>query len=151
MLDKNDLAILRKLQQNGRITLAALADDIKVSESTLRRKLERLEKDGIIKNYTCIIDQKKIGYNLTVFVSVTLGALSESDLNLFERAARSRPEILECWLMTGNADYLLRVGARNIEDLERIHREIITKLPKVARVNTAIAMREVTPAKSAYI
>ena len=150
-LDANDRRILRKMQQNGRISIAALANEMSLSESTLRRKLERLENEGVIKNYTCVIDAKKLGFNITVFVSIKLGAQTDKDLNLFERAVRTQPEILECWLMTGSDDYLLRIGARNIEDLERIHREVLTKLPNVISVNTAIAMREVTVAKGVHV
>ena len=151
MIDQNDRAILRKLQKNGRISVAALANEVSISESAMRRRIERLEELGIIKNFSCVIDAKKLGFNLTVFVSITLGAQTDKELKSFERAVRSAREILECFLMTGDSDYLLRVGARDIEDLERIHREVLTKLPNVTRVNTAIAMREVIQAKDVMV
>jgi Lrp/AsnC family transcriptional regulator, leucine-responsive regulatory protein len=150
-LDKNDRAILRDLQKNGRISIASLAYKLALSESACRRRIERLEQEGIIKNYSCNIDSHKIGFSLNVFVSISLGTQSDKDLTIFEQKIRTTPEILECWLMTGESDYLLRVGARDIADLERIHREVLTKLPNVTRVNTAIAMRAVTEPKNVSI
>lgn len=150
-IDKNDRAILRHLQKNGRISVAALANILSISESACRRRLERLEESGIIKNYSCEIDAQRLGFSLNVFVSISLGGQADKDLTKFEQAVRAAPEILECWLMTGEDDYLLRIGARDIADLERIHREVLTKLPNVTRVNTAIAMRAVKDAKSVAI
>ena len=150
-LDKNDRAILRKLQKNGRISVTNLAQDLSISESACRRRIERLEVNGVIKNYTCEIDAAKLGFGLTVFVSISLGILSDKDLAKFEQAVRAAPEILECWLMTGEADYLMRIGARNIDDLERIHREVLTKLPSLNRVNTAIALRAVTEGRKVMV
>lgn len=143
-LDKNDRAILRNLQKNGRISVAQMTLTLSMSESAVRRRMERLESEGVIRNYTCNINPEKLGFNLTVFVSISLGTQTDKDLTNFERIVKTTPEILECWLMTGEADYLLRIGARDVGDLERIHREVITKLPNVTRVNTAIAMRSVT-------
>ncbi|MBN8649623.1 MAG: Lrp/AsnC family transcriptional regulator [Caulobacterales bacterium] len=151
IIDKNDRAILRQLQKNSRISVAALANIISISESACRRRIEKLEQDGIIKGYRCEIDGKKLGFSLNVFVSISLGAQTDKDLTGFEQKVRTTPEILECWLMTGESDYLLRIGARDIADLERIHREVLTKLPNVTRVNTAIAMRSVCEIKNVAI
>lgn len=150
-LDKNDRAILRILQKNGRISVTTIAQTLSISESACRRRIERLEQDGIIKNYSCDIDAQKLGFGITVFVSISLGVLSDKDLAKFEQAVRATPEILECWLMTGEADYLMRIGARDIEDLERLHREVLTKLPSLNRVNTAIALRAVTEGRKVHI
>lgn len=148
IIDKNDRAILRQLQKNSRISVAAIANNISISESACRRRIEKLEQDGIIKGYRCEIDAQKLGFGLNVFVSISLGAQADKDLTSFEQKIRTSPEILECWLMTGESDYLLRIGARDIADLERIHREVLTKLPNVTRVNTAIAMRSVCEIKN---
>lgn len=150
-IDKNDRAILRILQKNGRISVAAIAQMLSISESACRRRIERLENDGIIKNYSCDIDARKLGFGITVFVSISLGVLSDKDLAKFEQAVRAAPEILECWLMTGEADYLMRIGARDMEDLERLHREVLTKLPSLNRVNTAIALRAVTEGRKVMV
>ena len=144
-IDDKDRALLRLLQRDGRASVAALADKIALSESACRRRLDLLEKAGVIEGYQAQLSAPKLGFNLTVFVSITLGAQTERDLGAFEAAARNAPEVLECWLMTGDADYLLRVAARDVADLERIHREVLTRLPSVVRVNTAIAMRAVSP------
>lgn len=146
--DPKDRAILRELQKDGRATIAAMAEKLFMSESALRRRIERLEEDGIIKSYSIDIDAAKLGFGLTVYVSISLNAQTEKDLGKFESAVRNSPEILECWLMTGESDYLLRVRARDVADLERIHREVLTRLPNVSRVNTAIAMRAVVNARS---
>lgn len=150
-IDKNDRAILRILQKNGRTSVAAIAQTISISESACRRRIERLENEGIIKNYSCDIDARKLGYGITVFVSISLGVLSDKDLAKFEQAVKAAPEILECWLMTGEADYLMRIGARDMEDLERLHREVLTKLPSLNRVNTAIALRAVTEGRKVMV
>ena len=150
-IDKNDRAILRILQKNGRISVTSIAQEISISESACRRRIERLEEEGIIKNYSCDIDARKLGFGITVFVSISLGVLSDKDLAKFEQAVRAAPEILECWLMTGEADYLMRIGARDMEDLERLHREVLTKLPSLNRVNTAIALRPVTEGRKVFV
>lgn len=146
-LDDKDRALLRALQRDGRATIASLADKIALSESACRRRIEAMEKTGIIENYRVDLNAGKLGFSLTVFVSISLGTQTDRDLSDFEAAVRIAPEVLECWLMTGEADYLLRVAARDIADLERIHREVLTRLPHVVRVNTALAMRQVSSAR----
>ena len=150
-IDNKDRAILRSLQNDGRITIAALAQQNNLSESACRRRVERLEQEKFIIGYNAEIDAQKLGLSLNVFVSISLNAQTDKDLTSFERMVSNQPEILECWLMTGQDDYLLKIGARGIEDLERIHREVLTKLPNVARINTAIAMRGVKRAKAVSI
>lgn len=145
LTDAKDRALLRILQSEGRVTIAALAGQVALSESACRRRVEQLEKAGLIAGYSARLDPAKLGYSLQVFVSIALGAQTERDLAAFEKAVQAAPEVLECWLMTGDADYLLRVVARDVADLERIHREVLTRLPSVVRVNTAIAMRAVAP------
>jgi Lrp/AsnC family transcriptional regulator, leucine-responsive regulatory protein len=142
-LDTKARALLRIVQEEGRITIAALASRIALSESACRRRMEQLEQAGVIAGFSARLDAAKLGYSLSGFVSITLGAQTDRDLAAFEEAVRAAPEVLECWLMTGEADYLLRVVARDVLDLERIHREVLTRLPSVVRVNTAIAMRAV--------
>jgi Lrp/AsnC family transcriptional regulator, leucine-responsive regulatory protein len=146
-VDDKDRALLRALQRDGRATIAALADKIALSESACRRRIEALEKRGIIEGYRADLNADKLGFSLTVFVSISLGTQTDRDLGAFEAAVRAAPEVMECWLMTGDADYLLRVAARDVADLERIHREVLTRLPSVVRVNTALAMRSVSPAR----
>ena len=99
----------------------------------------------MLEGYRAELNAARLGFSLTVFVSIALGAQTDRDLAAFESAVRAASEVLECWLMTGDSDYLLRVAARDVADLERIHREVLTRLPSVVRVNTAIAMRAVSP------
>jgi Lrp/AsnC family transcriptional regulator, leucine-responsive regulatory protein len=144
-IDEKDRALLRLLQRDGRASITSLADRVALSESACRRRIDQLERSGLIAGYRTDLDGTALGFSLTVFVSISLGAQTDRDLTAFELAVRSAPEVLECWLMTGEADYLLRVAARDVADLERIHREVLTRLPSVVRVNTAIAMRAVSP------
>jgi Lrp/AsnC family transcriptional regulator, leucine-responsive regulatory protein len=144
-IDDRDRAILRVLQRDGRVSVAALAETVALSESACRRRIEALERAGVITGYQVQLDGARLGFALTVFVSISLASQTERALSAFEAATRAAPEVQECWLMTGEADYLLRVAARDVGDLERIHREVLTRLPGVARINTAIAMREVSP------
>jgi Lrp/AsnC family transcriptional regulator, leucine-responsive regulatory protein len=143
VLDSKDRAILRALQAEGRMSVAALAGQVALSESAVRRRMEALETAGLIAGFGARLDQARLGWSLSVFVSISLGAQTDRDLAAFEKAVAAAPEVLECWLMTGEADYLVRVVARDVADLERIHREVLTRLPSVVRVNTAIAMRAV--------
>jgi Lrp/AsnC family transcriptional regulator, leucine-responsive regulatory protein len=146
-IDDKDRALLRELQRDGRASVASLAQRIALSESACRRRIDVLEQTGVIEGYRADLNPHRLGFNLTIFVSISLGAQTEKDLGAFEAAVRAAPEVLECWLMTGDADYLLRVAARDVGDLERIHREVLTRLPNVVRVNTALAMRSVSPAR----
>jgi Lrp/AsnC family transcriptional regulator, leucine-responsive regulatory protein len=146
-LDDKDRALLRHLQRDGRASVTALAQKCALSDSACRRRIERMEADGVIAGYAASLDPAALGFTLTVFVSIALSAQTDRELASFEAATRAAPEVLEGWLMTGEADYLLRVAARDVADLERIHREVLTRLPHVARVTTAIAMRAVSPAR----
>lgn len=142
-LDRYDRAILQNLQQDGRITVARLAERVHLSESACARRLKALESSGIIAGYTVVIDQNRAGLPINVFVNVTLRQQDEADLTAFETAVRKVPEILECYLMTGDYDYSLRVAVADIEDLERLHHQVLTRLPCVARLHTSIAIRRV--------
>jgi len=142
-LDRYDRAILQNLQQDGRITVARLAERVHLSESACARRLKALETSGMIAGYTVVIDQNRAGLPINVFVNVTLRQQDEADLTAFETAVRKVPEILECYLMTGDYDYSLRVAVADMEDFERLHHQVLTRLPCVARLHTSIAIRRV--------
>src|ERR1700753_1366059 len=108
-LDRYDRAIRRLLQQDARITNAALAEKVNRSESAFLRRVRALEESGLIQGYTALIDQQKAGYPVNVFVNITLDRQSQSGLEAFETAVRKVPEVMECYLMTGEHDYLLRL------------------------------------------
>jgi Lrp/AsnC family transcriptional regulator, leucine-responsive regulatory protein len=147
-LDRYDRAILRLLQQDARITNTALADKVSLSESACLRRVRALEECGLIQGYTALIDQHKAGFAVNVFVSITLDRQSQVGLDAFESAVRRVPEVMECYLMTGEHDYLLRLVVSDMADFERIHSQHLTRLPSVARIQSSFAMRTVTRAAS---
>ena len=145
-LDRYDRAILRRLQEDARITNARLASEVSLSESACLRRVKALEESGLIEGYTALINQQKAGYPVNVFVSMTLDRQSQSGLTAFETAVRKIPEVMECYLMTGEHDYLLRVVVADLVDFERIHSQHLTRLPSVLSIQSSFAMRTVTHA-----
>jgi DNA-binding Lrp family transcriptional regulator len=143
-MDRIDSQILRALQADGRITNALLAERVHLSESACLRRVRALEHAGVIQGYGAFLDAAAAGFTLTVFVNITLDHQRQDDLSSFEAAAKRIPEVLECYLMTGDYDYLLHVAAADAADFERIHSEQLTRLPGVARVQSSIALRTVT-------
>ena len=141
--DRTDLTLLRSLQRDGRATNAELARDASMSESACLRRVRLLEANGAIERYAAVINQQAVGLPLNVFITITLNGQSEAALRTFETEIAAVPEVMECYLMTGSADYLVRVVARDIDDLERIHSTRLTRLTGVARVTSCIAMRQV--------
>jgi DNA-binding Lrp family transcriptional regulator len=143
MLDDIDVKILRTLQEDGRITNVDLAARVHLSPSACLRRVQNLEADGVIRSYTVLINEAALGHKLSIFVNITLERQTEDYLSAFENAVRGCPEIMDCYLMSGQADYLLRVVARDAEDYERLHKETLSRLPGVARIQTSIALRRV--------
>ncbi len=143
-LDRYDRTILQALQQDGRISNVQLAARVNLSESACLRRVRALEQDGLIERYVALLNQKKAGVGGTVFVHIALRREEQSELAAFEKAVQDIPEIMECYLMTGEFDYLLRVVVSDMADFERVHNEALTRLPGVARVNSSIAIRTVT-------
>lgn len=143
-LDRFDRSILRELQRDGRISNVQLANLVNLSESACLRRVRALEQEGFIERYVALLDQKTVGLTGTVFVHIALRREEQSELAAFEKAVRGIPEIMECYLMTGEFDYLLRVVVSDMADFERLHNEGLTRLPGVARVNSSVAIRTVT-------
>ena len=142
-LDSTDLRILKALQIKGRITNAELADEINLSPSACHRRIQRIEERGFIKDYVALLDSRKVGVPTTVFVEITLTAQADEILDAFEKAVSKIPDILECHLMAGSADYILKVVAEDTEDYSRIHRQHLTRLPGVAQMQSSFALRTV--------
>ena len=142
-IDKYDRAILSALQEDGRISNVDLAERVSLSESACLRRVRRLEEKGFIEKYTALLDQRQAGLSGNVFVHIALHREEQSELAAFEAAVQSLPEVMECYLMTGEFDYLLRVVVSDMADFERVHKESITRLPGVARVNSSVAIRTV--------
>ena len=143
MLDTIDRAILNALQNQGRISNAELAELVNLSPSACHRRVQRLEKDGYIKQYVALLNARKIGLPTTVFVEIRLSAQADEVLDNFEKAVARIPDVLECHLMAGTADYILKVVAKNTEDFARIHRQHLTRLPGVAQMQSSFALRTV--------
>ena len=142
-LDKYDLQILNALQKDGRISNVHLAERVSLSESACLRRVRALEETGVIDRYAALVSQPKVGLSGNVFVHIGLHREEESELAAFEEAVRNIPEVMECYLMTGEFDYLLRVVVSDMADFERLHRDALTRLPGVARVNSSVAIRTV--------
>ncbi|EAQ43338.1 transcriptional regulator, AsnC family protein [Roseobacter sp. MED193] len=142
-LDNTDRRILRVLQRQGRISNAELSERVNLSASACHRRVQRLESDGYIKDYVALLDARKMVVPTTVFVEITLQSQADELLDAFERAVARIPDVLECHLMAGSADYLLKVVAENTEDFARIHRQHLTRLPGVAQMQSSFALRTV--------
>lgn len=142
-IDATDRRILGILQREGRLTNAELADRVNLSASACHRRVKRLEVTGVIRDYVAMLDSRAIGRRATVFVEVTLSGQSEEILDAFEKAVAAVPDVLECHLMAGTADYLIKVVARDSEDFARIHRRYLTCLPGVAQMHSSFALRTV--------
>ncbi len=141
--DSADKRLLDYLQAHGRATNVELAEAAHLSESACFRRVRALEADGVITGYAATVDPRAVGLGLSVFVSITLASQAQDVLAAFEAAVVQAPEIMECHLMTGQADYVLRVVAADMDDLERVHATRLTRLPGVARINSSIALRTV--------
>ena len=142
-IDDTDRRILNVLQRNGRVSNAELADQVNLSASACHRRVQRLEQDGIIRNYVAMLDPRKIGVPATIFVEITLSTQADEVLEAFEKAVARIPDVLECHLMAGSADYILKVVAENTDDFARIHRQYLTRLPGVAQMHSSFALRTV--------
>lgn len=142
-LDDTDRRILRVLQRQGRVTNAELAELVNLSPSACHRRVQRLEADGIIADYVALLDRRRIGRATVVFVEIKLSGQSEEILDAFEREVARVPDVLECHLMAGTADYLLKVIAADSDDFARIHRRYLSRLPGVVQMQSSFALRNV--------
>lgn len=142
-LDEIDLAMLRHLREDARITNAALAEAVGLSPSACLRRLRLMEHGGTIRGYTVVLEEPAEPGQVTVIVQITLDRQTDQHLRRFEAAVRRCPEVRQCFLMTGVADYLLRVEARDAADYERIHKEQLSRMPGVARIQSSFAIRTV--------
>ncbi|MEM9433225.1 MAG: Lrp/AsnC family transcriptional regulator [Pseudomonadota bacterium] len=142
-IDATDARILSILQKNGRVSNADLAELVNLSASACHRRVQRLEKEGIIRDYVAMLDPRKVDRPTTVFVEITLSGQADEVLDAFEREVARIPDVLECHLMAGSADYLLKVVAADTEDFARIHRRSLARLPGVAQMQSSFALRTV--------
>ncbi|UXU76027.1 MULTISPECIES: Lrp/AsnC family transcriptional regulator [unclassified Paracoccus (in: a-proteobacteria)] len=142
-LDATDRRILAVLQRDGRMTNADLAAEVGLSASACHRRVQRLEEMAVIRGYVALLDARKLERPTTVFVEITLSGQADDLLEAFEREVRKIPDVLECHLMAGSADYLLKVVAQDTDDFARIHRQRLAKLPGVAQMQSSFSLRTV--------
>lgn len=142
-MDTIDAAILRVLQQNGRIANADLAEKIGLSASACSRRVDILEKTGVISGYHARLSHKALDYRIMVIVHISLSGQFAKTLTEFEAAVKLCPNVLVCYLMSGEYDYILRVAAKDLEDYERIHRDWLSALPHVVKINSSFSLREI--------
>jgi Lrp/AsnC family leucine-responsive transcriptional regulator len=142
-LDRLDIAILETLQQDGRISNAALAEKVGLSQSACSRRLDNLEKSGVVRGYHARLSNAATGHGMTAIVHISLSGQFEKSLAEFEAAIKRCPNVLSCHLMSGEYDYILRIAARDLADYERIHKEWLSAMPHVTKINSAFALREI--------
>jgi Lrp/AsnC family leucine-responsive transcriptional regulator len=142
-LDKTDRKILRELQRNARISNQDLGELVGLSPTPCARRVRNLEKRGIIKGYAAIVDEVQMGFGFSVFVSVQLDHQTDDRLLKFESEIQEFPEVIDCWLMTGNRDYLLRLALENLSEFERFLTGRLTKVEGVASIESSIPIRRV--------
>ncbi|MDH6268659.1 Lrp/AsnC family leucine-responsive transcriptional regulator [Rhizobium sp. SG_E_25_P2] len=142
-LDSTDHSILRVLQRNGRISNAELAERVGLSPSACSRRLDILEKSGVISGYYAQVSHKALDYKMMVIVHISLSGQFAKTLSEFEAAVKLCPNVLVCYLMSGEYDYILRVACKDLEDYERVHRDWLSALPHVVKINSSFALREI--------
>ncbi|MDG1340685.1 MAG: Lrp/AsnC family transcriptional regulator [Paracoccaceae bacterium] len=142
-MDTIDLKILKALQQDARLTHQDLSDLVGLSPTPCARRIRKLEQDGMITGYTAQIDEEKAGFGFSVFVSVQLDQQVDDRLQDFEAEVRRFPEIVDCWLMTGRFDYLVRVAVHDLNEFERFLTGRLNKVAGIASLESAIPIRRV--------
>jgi len=138
-MDAIDAKIVRALQQDGRLTNLELAEAVGLSPSPCLRRVRNLEAAGVIQGYSALVDQKACGYPITCLVRIRLANHSQENVQAFEKKIAETDAILDCYLMTGGADYELRIVARSLDDYEQLVRQTIQKLPGIASIETSFA------------
>ena len=142
-MDAIDFRILDALQDDARISNVDLARAVSLSPSPCLARVRALEAEGYIQRYVTLLDPKKIGLTVSVLVQVTLEKQIESALEIFEKAVRERPEVMECYLMTGDADYLLRVVVADVPAFERFILDFLSRVPGVGNIKSSFALKQV--------
>jgi len=142
-LDSIDRAILAELQREGRLSNLELAQRVHLSPSACLRRVKALDDNGVIAQYVALINPRAVGKHGVSFTIINLESMNTPQLEAFEQAVRDQPEVLDCFYVAGSNDYLIRFTYRDAEDLERIHSEVLMRLPGVARSNSQLVLRTV--------
>ena len=144
-MDRLDARILSILQNDGRASAAEVSERVGLSVSATHRRIKLMEEAGVIERYAAILNPVSLGYTTDFLVEIALQSQSEETLEAFEAAVRCSPDIVECHLLTGAFDYLLRIVTKGPEDYERVHRHALSSLPGVMRMQTSLVLRTVRP------
>ncbi len=150
-IDAIDRRILAELQREGRLTHQELSERVGLSPTPCARRLRNLEEKGYISGYAALIDEARMGFGFTVFVSVQLDRQVDDRLVSFEAAIAQFPEVVDCWLMTGNRDYMLRIAVSGLAEYEQFLTGRLTKVPGVASLESSIPIRRVKGRQSRLI
>lgn len=142
-IDDTDIRILRCLQKNGRQSINDLSEAVGLSATPVARRVKQLEQTGVIAGYCALLDEEKLGYDVSVFVSVQLDRQVDDALATFEKAVQTMPEVVDCWLMTGNRDYLLKVVTSGLKGFEQFLVGRLTKIDGVSSIESSIPLRRV--------
>ncbi|MEL3889890.1 Lrp/AsnC family transcriptional regulator [Ferrovibrio sp. MS7] len=142
-LDQIDRRILKQLQDNARLSSSELAAEVGISASPCWRRVRAMEEAGVIARYVTLLNPEALGLSISIFTNVTLDKQIEPALEAFQKAVRKRPEVMECYLMTGDFDYLLRVVVSDLGAYERFLLDHLTRIPGVASIKSSFALKQV--------
>lgn len=143
-LDRLDRKILSELQRDSKITNAELAVRVGLSASPCLARVKQLERDGILRGFVALVSPEKLGLTVNVFIQITLERQAEKMLDIFENRIRAFPEVMECYLMSGDSDYLVRLIVPDVDTLQRFIVQDLTTIPGVATIRSSFALKQVT-------
>jgi Lrp/AsnC family leucine-responsive transcriptional regulator len=147
-LDVHDVAVVRALQDNARLTVAQLAEMIHLSTSPTWRRVKRLEADGVVTGYRATVDRRAVGWGVLAFVSVSIEDHSDAAAREFEAAVAQLPEIVACWSVSGDSDFLLQVVGRDLDSYADFAMTTVRRLPGIKEMRTSFTLKEVKPTTS---
>lgn len=142
-LDQYERKILRLLQRDAGLSIAAIAEQVGLSQTPCYRRIDRLERDGVIKARVALVDREKLGLLAHVFAQVKLNAHGRANLDEFTSAIQGLPEVLECYVLMGTVDFMLRIVARDIQAYERFFFDKLSQLPGIQEINSTVALSEI--------
>lgn len=143
-LDKTDLAIMKRLQSDGRLSNSKIAADLSISEAACWRRIKSLEQEGYIQGYQANLDRRKLGFGVIAFVQLTYVEHDTDTTEHFERVIRESEQVLSCHNTTGDADFLLQVVAKDLDDYSRFVEQVLRKLKGVSAISSSLSLRELT-------
>ncbi|UTP72772.1 Lrp/AsnC family transcriptional regulator [Alteromonas sp. LMIT006] len=143
-LDKTDLAIMKRLQSDGRLSNSKIAADLSISEAACWRRIKSLEQEGYIQGYQANLDRRKLGFGVIAFVQLTYVEHNTDTTKHFERVIKESEQVLSCHNTTGDADFLLQVVAKDLDDYSRFVEQVLRKLKGVSAISSSLSLREVT-------